>query len=82
MRPKARGVPYVKAVPHVPAHIGVPNIRARQLPAQPVREQQQVMLQDDDMLFNQPMIQQHNLQQDNIAYNRRQYDQLHPGTKK
>ena len=75
-RAKARGVPYL---PHVPATIGAPNFRARQLPEQPVREQQEVMLQDENMLVNQPMI-QHNLQQqqqDNIAYSRRQYDQLH-----
>ena len=32
-----------------------------------------LMLQDDDMLVNQPD-QQHNLQQDNTAYNRRQCD--------
>ena len=72
-RAKARGIPYL---PHVPANIGVANFRARQLPAQPVREQQDVMLPQDNVLINQPMI-QHNIQQDNIAYNRRQYDQLH-----
>ena len=33
------------------------------------------MLQDDDMLVNQPVIQQHNLQQHNIVCNRR-HDQL------
>ena len=73
-RAKSRGIPYLT---HVPANIGVPNFRARQLPAQPIREQQDVMLQDN-MVVNQPMI-QHNIQhqqQDNIAYNRRQYEQL------
>ena len=72
-RSKARGIPYL---PHVPANIGVANFRARQLPAQPVREQQDVMLTQDNMLVNQPML-QHNIQEDNIAYNCRQYDQLH-----
>ena len=49
LRPKARALPYVKAVPHVPVPVGVPNIRAKPLPAPSVREhqQQQVMLQED-----------------------------------
>ena len=79
VRPKPRALPYVKAVPHVPIHIGVPNIRAKPLPAPSAREHQQhqVMLQEGDMLANQPLIQQHNIQQqDNIACNHR-YDQLH-----
>ena len=71
-RVKARGIPYL---PHVPAiwaaNIGVANFRARQLPAQPVREQQDVMLPQDNMLVKQ---------QDNIACNRRQYEQLHTRT--
>ena len=70
-RAKARGIPYL---PHVPANIGVPNFSARQLPVQPAREQEDVMLPQDNMLINQPMI-QHNIQQDNIAYNRGRYDQ-------
>ena len=50
-------------------NIGRPLFRARQLPAHPVREQQQhVMLQDR---INQDV--QHNMIQDNIAYNRRLY---------
>ena len=56
-RAKARGRPYL---PHVPANIGVPNFRARQLPVQPVREQQDVMLQQDNMLINPHMIQRYN----------------------
>ena len=68
-RAKARGIPYL---PHVPAMIGVPNIRARQLPVRPVREQQQhVMLQDNNRV-NQDMLQHNIQQQDNLAYNRRQ----------
>ena len=68
-RAKARGVPYL---PHVPAMIGVPNLRVRQLPVHPVREQQHdVMLQDDRV--NQDMLQHNIQQQDNLAYNRRQY---------
>ena len=43
---------------------------------QPVREQQEVMLQQDNMLVNQTMIQHNIPQQDNTAYNRRPYDQL------
>ena len=50
-------------------NIGRHLFRARQLPAYPVREQQHVMLQDRT---NQDV--QHNIQQDNIAYNRRLYD--------
>ena len=50
-------------------NIGRPLFRARQLPAHPVREQHHVMLQDR---INQDI--QHNIHQDNIAYNRRQYD--------
>ena len=66
---KSRGVPYI---PHVPAIIGAPNFRARQLPVQPVREQQDVMLQDNNRV-NQDMLQHNIQQQDNIAYNRRPY---------
>ena len=66
-RAKARGVPYV---PHLPAVRGVPHLRARQLPAQPVREQQHVMLQDQ---VRQDMLRHNIYQQDKIAYNRRQY---------
>ena len=78
IRPRARVFPYVpRALARVPEYIGVPNIRAKSLPAPPVREQQQqqIMLQDDGMLVNQPLIQQHNLPQHNIAYNR-MLDQL------
>ena len=69
VRQNLRALPYVPkaAIPHVPDLIGVQNIRARPLPAPPVREQQQVMLPEDDMLVNQPFMQQHNLQQHNIA---------------
>ena len=58
-------------VPYVPdINMGRPLFRARQLLAHPVREQQQhVMLQDR---ISQDV--QHNIQQDNIAYNRRLYD--------
>ena len=73
-RAKARGVPYV---PHLPAVIGVPHLRARQLPAQPVREQQHVMLQDQ---VRQDMLQHNIYQQDKIAYNRRQYSDQHSVT--
>ena len=47
-RAKARGVPYL---PHVAAMIGVPNLRVRQLPVHPVREQHDVMLQDDRVRY-------------------------------
>ena len=57
----------VQRVPYVPdVNIGGPLFRVRQLPAHPVREQQHVMLQDR---INQDV--QHNMRQDNIAYNRR-----------
>ena len=70
IRQNLRALPYPpKAIARVPEYIGVSNIRAKPLPAPPVREQQQeVMLQEGDMLVNQPLIQQHNLQQHNIAY--------------
>ena len=70
IRAKSRGVPYL---PHVPAIIGAPNLRARQLPAQPVREQQQDVMLQDNVRVNQDMLQHNIQQQDNIAYNRRQY---------
>ena len=64
-----RRIRTVQRVPYVPAmNIGRPILRAKQLPAYPVREQQHVMLQDR---INQDV--QHNIQQDNIAYNRRPY---------
>ena len=57
--------------PYVPdRNIGRPLFRARQLHAHPVREQQHhVMLEDR---VNQDV--QHNIQQDNIAYNLRPYE--------
>ena len=66
----SRRVRTVQRVPYVPdMNIGRPLFRARQHHAYPVREQQHVMLQDridqDD---------QHNIRQDNIAYNRRLYN--------
>ena len=66
----SRRIRTVQRVPYVPdMNIGRPLFRARQHHAYPVREQQHVMLQDridqDD---------QHNIRQDNIAYNRRLYD--------
>ena len=66
-----RRIRNVQQVPYVPdMNMGRPLFRARQLPAYPVREQQQhVMLQDR---INQDV--QHNMIQDNIAYNRRLYD--------
>ena len=65
----------VQRVPYVPdMNIGRHLFRARQLPAHPVREQQHVMLQDR---INQEV--QHNIRQDNIAYNRRLYDDPHLG---
>ena len=65
-----RRVRTVQRVPYVPdMNIGRTLFRARQLPAHPVREQHHVMLQDR---INQDV--QHNIQQDNIAYNRRLYD--------
>ena len=68
-----RRVRTVQRVPYVPdMNIGRHLFRARQLPAYPVREQQHVMLQDR---INQDV--QHNIQQDNIAYNRRLYDDPH-----
>ena len=64
-----RRVRFVQRVPYVP-DMNIGNLfRARQLPAHPVREQQHVMLQDR---INQDV--QHNIRQDNIAYNRRLYD--------
>ena len=69
----ARRVRTVQRVPYVPdMNIGRPLFRARPLPAYPVREQHHVMLQDR---INQDV--QHNIQQDNIAYNRRPYDDPH-----
>ena len=65
-----RRVRIVQHVPYVPdVNMGRPLFRARQQPAYPVREQQHVMLQDR---INQDV--QHNMIQDNIAYNRRLYD--------
>ena len=65
-----RRVRTVQRVPYVPdMNMGRPLFRARQLPAHPVREQQHVMLQDR---INQDA--QHNIRQDNIAYNRRLYN--------
>ena len=60
--------------PYVPdRNVGRPLFRARQLPAHPVREQQHhVMLEDR---VNQDF--QHNIQQDNIAYNLRPYEDPH-----
>ena len=67
----SRRIRNVQQVPYVPdMNMGRPLFRARELPAYPVREQQQhVMLQDR---INQDV--QHNMIQDNIAYNRRLYD--------
>ena len=77
-RAKSRGVPYI---PHVPAMIGAANLRARPLPVIHVREQQDVMLQDNNRV-NQDML-QHNIQhQDNIAYDRRQYPDPQRGSSK
>ena len=68
-----RRVRIVQHVPYVPdVNMGRPLFRARQQPAYPVREQQHVMLQDR---INQDV--QHNMIQDNIAYNRRLYDDPH-----
>ena len=68
-----RRIRIVQHVPCVPdVNMGRPLFRARQLPAHPVREQQHVMLQDR---INQDV--QHNIRQDNIAYNRRLYDDPH-----
>ena len=65
-----RRVRIVQHVPYVPdVNMGRPLFRARQQPAYPVREQQHVMLQDR---INQDV--QHNMIQDNIAYNRRLYN--------
>ena len=65
-----RRIRTVQHVPYVPdVNMGRPLFRARQQPAYPVREQQHVMLQDR---INQDV--QHNIRQDNIAYNRRLYD--------
>ena len=64
-----RRVRTVRRAPYVPdMNIGRPLFRARQLPAHPVREQHHVMLQDR---INQDV--QHNIK-NNIAYNRRPYD--------
>ena len=66
-----RRVRSVQRVPYVPdMNIGRPLFRARQLPAYPVREQHNVMLQDR---VNQDMLQHNIQQQDNLAYNRRPY---------
>ena len=66
----------VQGVPYVPdMNMGRPLFRARQLHVHPVREQQHVMLQDR---INQDV--QHNIRQDNIAYNRRLYDDPHTRT--
>ena len=68
-----RRIRNVQQVPYVPdMNIGRHLFRARQLPAHPVREQQHVMLQDR---INQDV--QHNMIQDNIAYNRRLYQDPH-----
>ena len=68
-----RRIRNVQQVPYVPdMNIGRPLFRARQLPAHPVREQQHVMLQDR---INQDV--RHNMIQDNIAYNRRLYQDPH-----
>ena len=68
-----RRIRNVQQVPYVPdMNMGRPLFRARQLHAHPVREQQHVMLQDR---INQDV--QHNMIQDNIAYNRRLYDDPH-----
>ena len=65
-----RRIRNAQQVPYVPdMNMGRPLFRARQLLAHPVREQQHVMLQDR---INQDV--QHNMIQDNIAYNRRLYD--------
>ena len=65
-----RRIRIVQQVPYVPdMNMGRPLFRTRQLPAHPVREQQHVMLQDR---INQDV--QHNIRQDDIAYNRRFYD--------
>ena len=63
----------VQHVPYVPVNMNIDQhlFRARQLPAQPVREQQHhAMLQDR---VNQGVLQQNIQQQDNIAYNPRPY---------
>ena len=73
----ARRIRTVQRVPYVPdMNIGRHFFRARQLHAHPVREQQHVMLQDR---INQDV--QHNIQQDNIAYNRRLYDDPQKGSR-
>ena len=73
-----RRVRIVQHVPYVPdVNMGRPLFRARQQPAYPVREQQHVMLQDR---INQDV--QHNMIQDNIAYNRRLHDDPHKRPKK
>ena len=72
-----RRVRIVQHVPYVPdVNMGRPLFRARQQPAYPVREQQHVMLQDR---INQDV--QHNMIQDNIAYNRRLYDDPQGGAR-
>ena len=68
-RAKARSVQHVPYVP-VNMNIGQRLFRARQLHAYPVREQRDVMLQDR---VNQDMLQHNIQQQDNLAYNRRPY---------
>ena len=69
LRAKARSVQYVPYVPDN-MNIGQRLFRARQLHAHPVREQHDVMLQDR---VNQDMLQHNIQQQDNLAYNRRPY---------
>ena len=65
----SRRIRSVQRVPYVPdMNIGRPLFRAKQLPADPVREQHHAMLQDR---VNQDMLQHNIQQQDNIAYNPR-----------
>ena len=68
-RAKARSIQHVPYVP-VNMNIGQRLFRARQLHAHPVREQHDVMLQDR---VNQDMLQHNIQQQDNLACNRRPY---------
>ena len=67
----------VQQAPYVPdRNMGRPLFRARQLHAHPVREQQHhVMLEDR---VNQDV--QHDIRQDNIAYNHRPYDDQQQAT--
>ena len=72
-----RRIRTVQRVPYVPdMNMGRPLLRARQLHMRPVREQQHVMLQDR---ISQDV--QHNIRQDNIAYNRRLDDDPHTALK-